>query len=662
MLNLKSGLLLLAVGSISACGGASVDSVQSKLPDVDVASFDTDSDGKLSETEMKSAWASLSTAKQSEIASTLGISLETIDKLFNGEITFAQLIERDTDFVETLRQYFQGKDGADGKDGTDGAKGEKGDAGEDGKDGVDGKNGINGTNGTDGKDGTDGANGADGIDGLDGTSVTVGTDADGNVVLTDGFGNTVTVQVIVGADGKDGQDGVNGKDGVDGTNGEDGKDGTDGVDGTNGTDGVDGTDGTNGIDGTNGTDGQDGVSVTNATVNSSGDLIITLSNGTEINAGSVNTVFEEKEVASVTFSNGHTITNEGRHEAFKDFSRNLSDINYDKLNVAGVEEAHNEGWTGQYITIGVIEVDPYGSHAETVTEIIETVAPGAYVYNAGSPEATNVYDDGFAIYNHSYGKDAAYETTITYDDVYSDYWGNFGWTNSGSYTYSASDIDTFVSAETKEYYKSLLDDNANGLHIAAAGNNGLVRNGDSTDGGTEVSSRTYDGCYYWEQTDIYCTNTYLTTHTYTTYTFTDVELEGDNATASSVSNLKYLFDGTVDTSALIVVGAVGQNLDGSEGSLYELADYSNAAGELLMNDFLVADGSWGDGVVGTSFAAPKVSGAAALVHHKFGTNNVNTKQILLETADDLGEAGVDAVFGHGLLNVERALSPVGHLN
>ena len=65
---------------------------------------------------------------------------------------------------------------------------------------------------------------------------------------------------------------------------------------------------------------------------------------------------------------------------------------------------------------------------------------------------------------------------------------------------------------------------------------------------------------------------------------------------------------------------------------------------------------------GSLFAAPKVSGAAALVHHKFGTNNVNTKQILLETADDLGEAGVDAVFGHGLLNVERALSPVGHLN
>ena len=42
-----------------------------------------------------------------------------------------------------------------------------------------------------------------------------------------------------------------------------------------------------GTDGLDGTDGDDGVSVTNAEVNSSDDLIITLSNGQTINAGNV---------------------------------------------------------------------------------------------------------------------------------------------------------------------------------------------------------------------------------------------------------------------------------------------------------------------------------------------------------------------------------------
>lgn len=59
---------------------------------------------------------------------------------------------------------------------------------------------------------------------------------------------------------------------------------------------------------------------------------------------------------------------------------------------------------------------------------------------------------------------------------------------------------------------------------------------------------------------------------------------------------------------------------------------------------------------GTSFAAPLVSGAAAVVWEKFPyfTNDL-VRQTLLGTAKDLGDAGVDAVFGHGLLDVGTAL-------
>jgi hypothetical protein len=71
------------------------------------------------------------------------------------------------------------------------------------------------------------------------------------------------------------------KDGVDGINGakgEKGDTGLRGLDGANGRDGVDGKDGIDGVDGTG---------VTDARIDFDGSLIITLSNGNEINAGEV---------------------------------------------------------------------------------------------------------------------------------------------------------------------------------------------------------------------------------------------------------------------------------------------------------------------------------------------------------------------------------------
>jgi autotransporter-associated beta strand protein len=59
---------------------------------------------------------------------------------------------------------------------------------------------------------------------------------------------------------------------------------------------------------------------------------------------------------------------------------------------------------------------------------------------------------------------------------------------------------------------------------------------------------------------------------------------------------------------------------------------------------------------GTSFAAPLVSGAAAVVWSAFPYfDNDLVRQTLLGTASDLGATGVDATFGYGLLNVEKAV-------
>ena len=85
-----------------------------------------------------------------------------------------------------------------------------------------------------------------------------------------------------------------------------------------------------------------------------------------------------------------------------------------------------------------------------------------------------------------------------------------------------------------------------------------------------------------------------------------------------------------------------------------------------MNDFIVANGSCYAGnsyVNGTSCSAPRVAGALALVQQKFpNLNAAERKTVLLHSADDLGAPGVDPVFGHGLLNVTSALSPMGNIN
>lgn len=107
----------------------------------------------------------------------------------------------------------------------------------------------------------------------------------------------------------------------------------------------------------------------------------------------------------------------------------------------------------------------------------------------------------------------------------------------------------------------------------------------------------------------------------------------------------------------------------------QLASYSNACGE-AMNYCLTAPGDvvvtgtddapdnpeyWG--VSGTSFAAPIVSGAAAVVWEAFPYfNNDLVRQTLLGTAKDMGAPGVDAEFGYGLLDVGKAVKGPAQLN
>lgn len=133
----------------------------------------------------------------------------------------------------------------------------------------------------------------------------------------------------------------------------------------------------------------------------------------------------------------------------------------------------------------------------------------------------------------------------------------------------------------------------------------------------------------------------------------------------------------VDLPHIILVGSIGPS--------GQISEFSNTPGEAcfsywgsqcraddnyLKEHFIVAPGEWilvsdGEGGVtrmsGTSFAAPIVTGAIALLQDRWGwlkDNPAETKEIIFRSADDLGEEGVDAVYGHGALNIGASQSPL----
>src|SRR5204863_4936665 len=83
-----------------------------------------------------------------------------------------------------------------------------------------------------------------------------------------------------------------------------------------------------------------------------------------------------------------------------------------------------------------------------------------------------------------------------------------------------------------------------------------------------------------------------------------------------------------------------------------------APGELI----LVSDGQGGTTrQIGTSFAAPLVSGAVALLQDRWPwlvNFPQETADIILKSAKDLGAPGVDPVYGRGLLDVTASQSPL----
>lgn len=121
------------------------------------------------------------------------------------------------------------------------------------------------------------------------------------------------------------------------------------------------------------------------------------------------------------------------------------------------------------------------------------------------------------------------------------------------------------------------------------------------------------------------------------------------ANTLSVSNGLIIVAGAVDANNMITsfsdrAGNTAQYFLGALGDRVRGFDHTGAA-------FLFS---------GTSYSAPVVAGAVALLRQAYPTlTGAQIVDLILRTANDAGDAGTDAIYGRGILNIANAFRPQG---
>ena len=275
----------------------------------------------------------------------------------------------------------------------------------------------------------------------------------------------------------------------------------------------------------------------------------------------------------------------------------------------------SSGWTGKGIKVGILDSfnsnGRIDSHGDWVSLVLNSISPEANTILSNLPSgnlsttlqnANSAFDyyntNEYFIVNNSWGFEKPLKNSF----------GSYTGTNNPNWDDIISDAVT--SKITSINQKSEPIYNEKMLFVFAAGNGAQ-----------------------------YCGSVYITECDYFATVYNKVRNQG--------------YEIGEDT---IFVGAL------SDESI-TIANYSYQAGNML-NDFIVAhdDVLFSGDASGTSFSSPRVSGAAALVRQKFpNLTGIQLKQVLLQTATDLGTSGPDNIYGYGKLNLENAMSPQGRV-
>ena len=275
--------------------------------------------------------------------------------------------------------------------------------------------------------------------------------------------------------------------------------------------------------------------------------------------------------------------------------------NYKQYNAINFAYANARGFTGKNSNINILD-DFYGDHGNTVNYILHNVAPDAHITNYNIAVSENTFK--------SFDSIADTINTATPANIYNASW--------------QIPAKNYINAATVIYNKN--------------------------------SPKTYTEAqrYLYNITSQKFINQILTT-----------AIDNDAIFVWAAGN-----ESLNESGALSAMPIAFPELDGhfvnviALNNLGQIAWYSNQCG-ITQNYCIAAPGSgWKTDTQsyasGTSFAAPTVSGAIATIKEAFPYMTASQiTSLLFATATDLGEPGIDAVYGWGLLNMEAATKPVG---
>ncbi|RVT41744.1 S8 family peptidase [Sphingobium algorifonticola] len=135
---------------------------------------------------------------------------------------------------------------------------------------------------------------------------------------------------------------------------------------------------------------------------------------------------------------------------------------------------------------------------------------------------------------------------------------------------------------------------------------------------------------------------------------------GNDAQAAPDAFATSIVDAGLGRGLVIIAGSV--DADGIKSSYANGAQgYEQATLSALGSRVLSQDNSGEQfRYTGTSFSAPQIAGAAALLAQAFpNLTGAQIVDLLLRSATDAGTSGADALYGRGVLNIARAFAPVG---
>ena len=300
-----------------------------------------------------------------------------------------------------------------------------------------------------------------------------------------------------------------------------------------------------------------------------------------------------------SMTNGNDIDSDAINsiKSTSDYQRNA--VRYDTINLAW---ASARGYSGTNTNINILD-DFYSEHGDTVRYISEHVATGANITTTNL--ATSA--DNFGSFNYIANKIANSDTA----DIYNASWQIPATANSNAanviYNYDGS-LKTYAAAQQYMY------------NITSENFVTTIRN-------TAIDN---DAIFVWAAGN-----------------------QSQNE-SGALSAMPLAFP---DLQGHFV-NVVALNNRGT------IAWYSNECG-ITQNYCIAAPGTgWNTDAQsyadGTSFAAPTVSGAIAVIKEAFPyMNATQITQLLFTTATDLGDPGIDSVYGWGLLDMEKATNPVG---